>query len=51
MFEPEIFRKQMYCIEESACDIIWAFRRPGNLCPPFPHRYAPDYMLLQYNQS
>jgi len=28
MFEPEIFRKQMYCIEESICDIVGAFRRP-----------------------
>jgi len=22
MFEPEVFRKQMYCIEGSACDIV-----------------------------
>jgi len=22
MFEPEIFRKQMYCIEESICDVV-----------------------------
>jgi len=21
-FEPEVFRKQMYCIEESTCDIL-----------------------------
>jgi len=27
MFEPELFRKQMYCIEESACDIVGTFRR------------------------
>ena len=28
MFEPELFRKQIYCIEESACDIFGIFRRP-----------------------
>ena len=28
MFEPEVLRKQMYCIEESICDIIGTFRRP-----------------------
>jgi len=28
MFEFEVFRKQMYCIEESTCDIVWTFRRP-----------------------
>jgi len=28
MFEPEVFRKQMYCIEESTCDIVGMFQRP-----------------------
>ena len=28
MFEPEFFRKQMYSIEESTCDIVGTFRRP-----------------------
>jgi len=28
MFEPEVFRKQMYCVEESTCDIVGTFRRP-----------------------
>ena len=28
MFEPEVFRKQIYCIEESSCDIVGTFRRP-----------------------
>jgi len=42
MFELEVFRKQMYCIEESTCDIVGTFRRPhsdlapGELCPPCP---------------
>jgi len=41
MFELEVFRKQMYCIQESNCDIVGTFRRPsrsdsapGELCPP-----------------
>jgi len=29
MFEPELFRKQMYCIEESACDIFGLFGDPA----------------------
>jgi len=34
MFETEVFRKQKYCVEESACDIVGAFRRP-------PQRFGP----------
>jgi len=43
MFEPEVFRKQIHCIEESVCDVVGTFwrtpqrfgttieiRRPGN---------------------
>jgi len=54
MFEAEVFRKQnMYCIEESTCDIVGRFRppavirhlhtdlAPGELFPPCPRRYAP----------
>jgi len=33
MFEPEVFRKQMYSIEESTCDIIGTFWSPGNRPP------------------
>ena len=39
MFAPEVFRKQMYCIEEITCDIVELFgariviRRPGNCVP------------------
>jgi len=46
VFEPEVFRKQMYCTEESTCDIVGIFAPPavirhsGN-CVPFSHRYAP----------
>ena len=49
MFETEVFRRQMYWIEESACDIVWTFRpppqwfgapmvtrRPGNCSPLAP---------------
>ena len=28
MVEPELFRKQIYCIEESTCDIVGTFRCP-----------------------
>jgi len=56
MFEPEFLRKQMYCIEESTCDIAGTFRRPHSdsapeeLCPP---RYAPVYIdfLLRTNEA
>jgi len=43
VFEPEVFREQTHCIEESACDIVGTFRRPhgdsppGKLCPSCPH--------------
>jgi len=39
MFEPEVFQKQMYCVEESTCDIVGTFRHSrsdstsGALCP------------------
>jgi len=28
MFGFEVFRKQMYWIEENSCDIVWTFWRP-----------------------
>jgi len=34
VFEPELFRKQVYWIEGSTCDIVGIFWRPGN-CSPF----------------
>jgi len=33
MFETEVFRKQVYCIEESTCDIIGTFWRPPQSGP------------------
>jgi len=55
MFEPEVFRKQMYCIEKRTCDIVGTFRRspqsfgatrsdlaPGKLCLTCLTRYSPD---------
>jgi len=47
MFEPEVFRKQICCIEESTCDIVGTFRRPrSHSAPPaviwLPHgNWAP----------
>ena len=47
MWEPEVFRKQMYCTEESTCDIAGTFRpppsvirRPGS-CAPLPPLVTP----------
>jgi len=40
MTEVEVFRKQIYCIEESTCDIFVTFRRPRiDSAPPvvIPH--------------
>ena len=35
VLELELFRKQIYCIEESTCDIFGTFRRPrSDLAPP-----------------
>jgi len=28
MFEPKVFRKQMYCIEDSTCKIVGTFVHP-----------------------
>jgi len=33
MFEPKVFRKQMYCIEESILGAPIVIRRPGNCAP------------------
>jgi len=60
MFEPKVFRKQMYCIEESTCDTDGSFRRfpqsfgasivfprPGNFAsPPCP----PSLRHWKYNR-
>jgi len=53
MFEPEVFRKQMNCIEGTTCDIVGTklrppqllgapivIRRPGN-CSPFAPLFTP----------
>jgi len=34
MLELELFRKEIYCIEESACDIVGTFRRPRSDSAP-----------------
>jgi len=44
---PEVFRKQMYCIEENTCDIVGfsgasgSDSMPGEAFPLAPPRYAP----------
>jgi len=53
IFEPEVFRKQMYCTEvlvtllglfgaPQPFGALMMIRRPGNV-PLAPRRYAPDY--------
>jgi len=50
MVELDLFRKQIYCFEESTCDIVGLFSvsrnnsAPGELCTP---RYA----SAPYNDS
>jgi len=34
VFQPEVFRKQMYCIEECTCYIVGIFWRPCNHSAP-----------------
>ena len=40
-FEPEVFRKQMYCVEECTCDIVGIFWLPGNHSTPPQYFSAP----------
>ena len=52
MFEPELFRKQMYCFEESTCDFVGTFRRPVNCTPfvtPLVFVYKSFPVFLRYN--
>jgi len=49
LFETEVFRKQMYCFEKSAYDIVvsvWppAVIRPSGNCAPCPPRYVSGVM-------
>ena len=53
MLEPEVFRKQMWCIEQSTGDNVGIFRRPLQwfdareiVCPP---RYALVCAVLGWN--
>ena len=40
IFESEVFRRQMYCIEEFTCDIVGTFRRPRSQSAP-PQYFSP----------
>jgi len=61
VFEPEVFWKQMHCIEESICDIVGTLRhtlqsfgapivirRPGNCAPVAPSRVT---ILVSYRST
>jgi len=52
VFEPEVFRKQMYCFEKSAYDIVVTFWSPALIprprnCPPSP--LVTSLVLLKKN--
>jgi len=59
MFEPEVFRKQMYCIKNSAYDIVVAFwsptviRRPGIVppCPPSLHLWCYSIKIGKFSEN
>jgi len=35
IFEPEVFRKEIHCVEESSCEIVKTFRCPQQtFCAP-----------------
>ena len=61
MLEPEVFRKQMHCIEECTCDIVGTFRRPimfrhpGNCAPPslrpLPTAQRPETLQTNYSSE
>jgi len=44
VLEPEVFRKQMYCIEESTCGIVGAFGSPSDSAPRELCPLAPLFM-------
>ena len=58
MFEPKVIREQVYCVEESTCDIVVilapsaVIRRPnsdsapGELCPHFSLRLVPTHSTV-----
>jgi len=44
MFESEVFRKQIYFIEDSTCDIVGSFRRPP-LSSGDPHLFGAPIVI------
>jgi len=47
MFEPEVFRKLMYCFEKKVFMTFWTpavIPRPGNYAPSCPPRYVTGVM-------
>ena len=55
IFEPEVFRNQMYCIEESTSDMVGTFRRPLYCYPLYLPMLRPlqltDFLTLSSNLS
>jgi len=56
MFESEVFRKEIYCIEESTFEIVRTFRRSqqtfgASAVIRCPRRYAPVITSMQINPA
>ena len=49
IFEPEVFRKQMYCIEGCTCDIVGIFWGPRNHSAQPQYFSTPRVILRQGN--
>jgi len=48
MFEPEVFGKQIYCIEENTCDIVGAFGTPRSDSAVEELRFSCPYSLCPW---
>jgi len=45
MFEPKVFREQMYCVEECTCDTVGTFLHQGHCDPIASCSYAPEWKI------
>jgi len=45
IFEPELFRKEIYCIEESTRDLLGLFGAPVVISPPGNRSPLPPFVL------
>jgi len=50
MFKSKVFRKQMYCVEESTCEIFKTFPRPRSDLAPHSDS-APGELCTRYSPT